>query len=352
MYVDDLPDATEANKKQIKGEALALRALIHFDLVRIFAQTYVGNGSALGVPYVEMVHPSSYQPARDDVNTVYTKILTDLDAAISLLAGGPAGRVPFHFTQVAVRALKARVVLTMGNYPEAKILAEGVINNTTPRFSLISNENYAASWLALFTSESIFALAHTSKDYSATNALGYIYLQAGYGDLRVPPAFKALFADDDVRQCFFMPGTGTQTSYTFIRKYPGRENITGLDNYNMIRLSEMYLIAAEAAARTGDETAAQGYLNAVRQRALPNAAPATETGQDLIDAILLEKRKELCYEGHYFFDLKRLRLTINSAINPANLNPYKTITYPDNLLAYPIPQRELDANRNMVQNPY
>ncbi|MDR0295551.1 MAG: RagB/SusD family nutrient uptake outer membrane protein [Prevotellaceae bacterium] len=351
VNVDDVPDATDANKDQIKGEALALRALIHFDLVRIFAQTYVGNATSLGIPYVTTVPLPSYQPERDTVNTVYTNIITDLDNAITLLADAAINRGPYHFTLAGVKALKARVVLTMGNYALAKTLAEEVI--ATPRFSLLTNSGYAASWSAETTTESIFTLAHSSNDYAATNALGYIYLQPGYGDLRVPPAFKALFDAGDVRQCFFIAGTGTQTTYTFVRKYPAREGIIGLDNYNMIRLSEMYLIAAEAACKiaTPDETAAQLYLDAIRQRALPSAPAATETGQDLIDAILLEKRKELCYEGHYYFDQKRLQLPIVSAVNAAGV-PYKTIPYPSLLLANPIPQREMDANPNMVQNPY
>jgi len=353
-YVDELPDATDAQKAQIKGEALALRALVHFDLVRIFAQTYVGNGATLGVPYVKTVPLPSYQPARDDVNTVYTNIVADLDEAIALLGtpGIPDNRAPYHFSLTGVKALKARVALTMGDYSLAKTLAEEVIGTTG--LSLLTNANYAAAWSSTTTTESIFTLSHTNNDYAATNALGYIYLQAGYGDLRVPATFSSLFDADDVRQCFFTAGTGTATGYTFVHKYPARDGIAGVDNYNMIRLSEMYLIAAEAAVRitTPDETAARTYLDAIRQRALPSAPAAIETGQDLVDAILLEKRKELCYEGHYYFDQKRLQLPINSAINPATLTPYKTIPYPSLLLANPIPQREMDANPNMVQNLY
>jgi len=350
--VDNVPDATDADKARIKGEALALRALVHFDMVRIFAQTYVGNGSALGIPYISTVPVPTDFPSREPVSAVYTKIVADLDQSISLLVDDfslPAAsrRGPIHITQNAVKALKARVALTMAEYSTAKALAVEVINSG--RYSLVSNANYVNSWTTIPSSESIFTLIFTNNDYGATGALGYIYLQAGYGDLRVPAAFKALFDADDIRQCFFKAGTAAEAAFTFVNKYPGR-GVTGLDNFNILRLSEMYLIAAEAAARTNDETTAREYLDAIRQRALPAAPAATETGPALIDAILLEKRKELCYEGHYYFDLKRLQMTITSAVNQLNV-PYKTIPYPSSLLAAPIPQREIDANPNMVQNP-
>lgn len=349
--IDAIPgDAT--TKNQYKGEALAVRAMIHFDLVRMFAQPYdyTADASHLGVPYMTATTVTG-TPGRDTVKVVYSKVIKDLTDAIALLQVNASGRAAsYTFNKNAAKALLARVYLYKGDLPNAKSTAVDVI--TTGGYSLITNANYAASWLLPKTTESIFSVSNIPTDYQSTNSLAYIYLQAGYGDLRVTTPFKTLFASNDVRQIFFTAGTSPNTAWTYVGKYPSRENTNGLTNDPVIRLSEMYLIAAEACAKTNDEPNAIKYVDAIRQRAVPTAGATTATGQALIDVILLEKRKELCYEGHYYHDLKRLHLTITSALKD-NGTPYTTITYPDNKLAYPIPQREIDANPVIAkqQNP-
>lgn len=342
----------ETTKNQYKGEALALRAMMHFDLVRIFSQPYdyTNDASHFGVPYMDEPTVKGL-PGRDPVSLVYEKVIRDLTAAQALLQVTPAGRaVPFVFGKNAAKALLARVYLYKGDYQNAKSLAADVITNGG--YTLLTNAAYSASWLLTKTTESILSVSNLGTDYQATNALGYIYLQSGYGDLRVAAPFKALFAANDVRRSIFTAGTGGNAAWTYVGKYPSRDNTNGLTNGPILRLSEIYLIAAEAAAKTSDEPNAIKYLDAIRQRANPSLGVSTATGQALVDSILLEKRKELCYEGHYYQDQKRLHLTITSALKD-NGTPYTTISYPSNKLAYPIPQREIDANPTIApqQNP-
>lgn len=342
----------ETTKNQYKGEALALRAMMHFDLVRIFSQPYdfTPTASHFGVPYMDAPTVRDL-PGRDSVSVVYSKVIRDLTTAIPLLQVTPAGRaIPYVFGKNAAKALLARVYLYKGDFPNAKLLSTDVIANGG--YTLINNTSYIASWLLPKTTESILSVSNTGTDYQATNSLGYIYVQAGYGDLRVATPFRTLFAPTDVRRGIFTPGTGSNAAWTYVGKYPSRDNTNGLVNGPILRLSEMYLIAAEAAAKTSDEPNAIKYLDAIKQRAVPTAAATIAAGQPLIDSILLEKRRELCYEGHYYQDQKRLHLTITSALKD-NGTPYTTITYPNNKLAYPIPQREIDANPTIAsqQNP-
>ncbi|MDR2950432.1 MAG: RagB/SusD family nutrient uptake outer membrane protein [Prevotella sp.] len=347
---------------QLLGESYAIRALIHFDMVRLFAQDYrfTADQSHLGIPYIK-AHDPKGQPSRNTVAEVYTNILSDMEEAakrIKVLRGislenplaKPYGTAPYTISPDVVNAIYARIYLTMGNYAKAKEYAELLI----PKYSLVSNEDYASIWTELYSSESIFTMSNSEIDYLSTNSLGYIYVESGYGDLLVSPTLYALYADNDIRKSLVVNGTAASKKNNLYMqgKYPYTRGRPGLDNPNLIRVSEMYLIAAEAAARTGNEPIARKYLDNIRQRAIPTAPASTATGQALIDEILLEKRKELAFEGQYFYDLKRLHLDIIGA-TAGNGTIGKVIKYGDDLLALPIPQAETDANPNLAkqQNP-
>lgn len=353
-------DGDEDQKDQLLGESYALRALIHFDMVRLFAQDYrfTADQSHLGIPYIK-AHDPKGQPSRNTVAEVYTNILSDMEEAakrIKVLRGThlenplTTGTAPYTISPDAINAIYARIYLTMGNYAKAKEYAELVI----PKYALVSNADYTSIWTQLYSSESIFTMSNSETDYLGTNSYGYIYVEAGYGDLLVSPTLYALYADNDIRKSLIVNGTAASRKDNLYMqgKYPYTRGRPGLDNPNIIRVSEMYLIAAEAAARTGNEPAARKYLDNIRQRAIPTAPASTATGQALIDEILLEKRKELAFEGQYFYDLKRLHLDIIGA-TAGNGTIGKVIKYGDDLLALPIPQAETDANPNLAkqQNP-
>lgn len=341
----------EKTINKIKGEAYALRALVHFDLVRMYAQCYdfTENHNHIGIPYITK-YEAEGQPSRNTVAEVYKNIIADLKKAQELgVAGTNRAMAPFTLSTDALNAILAKVYLYMGDYNNAKSYAELVI----PKYTLVPNAEYMTSWTKESLSESIFTIAQIMTDYGKTNALGYIFVEEGYGDLLVNESLYGLYADNDIRKEWFIKGKKTaNVDKIYIKgKYPGRNGTVGLDNFNVLRVSEMYLIAAEASAKATpkDEVKAQQYLNAIRQRAIPTALAVTVTGDDLINEILLEKRKELAFEGNYYHDLKRLKLDVKAA-NTGKAEPL-IIKYPNNKFAWPIPERETNANPNIEQNP-
>lgn len=351
-------DMTEAEKATITAQALTLRALCHFDLVKYFAQTYKDNGDKPGVPY--MKHSIIYdKPARNTVQEVYAYVIKDLEDAITAYAKAsmPASdfEQPYYINVWAAKAILARVYMTQLDYGKALPILQDIVEYSG--YKPLDAEKYLTAWYGAHASlgkvEFIFSIRNTPDDYGATSALGYIYAQAGYGDIRVPEPLQALYTPTDIRRkVLFIQGTGTQTDWTFMNKYAGYSNTTGLCDVPVVRLSDVYLMYAEACAYTNDKDNAIKYLDEIRLRADATAVatPETISFDDLKAAIFLERRKELAYEGHYLFDLKRYQMDINSGYR-SNGTFYTTITYPSDKLAMPIPQSEIDANGNIKQNP-
>jgi hypothetical protein len=187
--------------------------------------------------------------------------------------------------------------------------------------------------------------------------LGGIYVN-GYADLYCSGQLDSLYSATDVRGQLIYPGTTAAGAAAFVvNKYPNGENADP-DNPKVIRLAEVYLAGAEAAARNGDVSSAQGWLNTLMANRDPAFAGYTDVGQALINDVILERRKELAFEGDRFFDLNRLGLPINRDQNvgalpagPNNVNLY--IPYPDQRRVAPIPYAEIQANPNIAsqQNP-
>lgn len=369
----DAIDATDVQKAALRGQALTIRALAHFDLVRFYAQSYVGNQSLPGIPYMKTVNNYD-KPARNTIKEVYDFIIGDLNDAITnfnivVTSNGSGGNTsglvgtglntntaaPYFISSWTAKGILAKVYMSQQNYTAASPILSDII--TKSGYSLLAADKYLDAWSRSYNNalnvEFMFAIRNLADDYGATNCLGYIYIQSGYGDLRAPVSMQALYTATDIRKnTFFKAGTGSQASWTFINKFPGRDGTAALSDIPVLRLSDIYLLYAEAQANVGTITEAIKYLDPIRLRAdaKATATPATISQSDLLNLIFLERRKELAYEGHYLFDLKRLQMTIKSGYRSDNVL-YTTITYPNNLLAMPIPQAEMDANSKMVQNP-
>lgn len=179
--------------------------------------------------------------------------------------------------------------------------------------------------------------------------MGYLYNQAGYGDMLCSDDLYALYSATDVRRTA-VTSTGTRGGLpaVFVRKFL---NITtDRDDTKLLRLADVYLIAAEASL-PGDEPEARNYLNYVGSRRDASFVPYASTGAALLNDIITERRKELAFEGDRFHDLNRLKRTINRSTNyPAAA---RTIAYPFDKRLLPIPQRETDVNPTIKaqQNP-
>lgn len=320
----------DANKGRVEGEALFLRALMHFDLVRFYALPYDAaqtNNTQAGVPIVltptRGINEDS-KVSRETVEAVYGQIIADLSRAASIL---PATNTVFA-TSGAANALLARVYLQKGDYGNARDRANAVI--TSQNFELMP------TYAAVFnndgkSAEDIFVTLITTQDrFSAMTEFWSIPEFGGRdGDIDVLDAHLALYADNDQRKALFFVGNGQYRSGKWNNQY-------GV--VNLIRLAEMYLIRAEANFRLGTSVGADPIadINTLRQRA---GMGADFYEQLTLDNILLERRLELAHEGHKIHDVKRLKQNVGG--RPFNANA----------LVFPIPAREVEANPNLNQNP-
>lgn len=338
----EFPESELSDANHYIGELHALRALALHNFQLFFAQpyNYTNDASHLGVPIPDfsLIGNKIQSPARSTTSEVYTQIVSDLSEAIKLM-DPDLDNDPVRMDIHAAKALLARVYLHMENWSQAKELATEVIN--TSGNSLINNEQYAVIWDGLdFNDETLFTVDFNATDNIGNNSIAYFYL--GYQDAFASQDFVDLFSDTDVRRSLY-PLSGT---LNLVQKFPDFETNTG--NIQVLRISETFLIKAEAHAQLNETEEAQNTLDQIIQRADPMASSSTETGQALIDKIILERRKELAFEGFRLFDLTRYGLTYTKFRQDA---PSIEVISPESRTILPIPIDEINANPNMVQNP-
>jgi hypothetical protein len=337
---------------QMKGEALTMRALLYFYLVRLYGQPFTVDPNAAGVPIVLEYDPA-LKPARSKVSEVYTQIDKDLTDAFNSMTTTDGNSS--YVTKYAARALQAKVAMTKGDWATAKTAALDVVTNGG--YSLAPASQYLAYWANPVPGtnkvETIFEISSDAVNNGGNTSLPYFYDQNGYGDAFAVDALYNLYSPTDVRKGWMIPtDRGGQSIYA-VNKYPNTNNPSDKDDIKIIRYAEVLLIFAESYARTGDEANALVRLNQVAKQRDPAFAGYTSTGQALIDNIILERRKELAFEGDRYWDLARLKQNI-VRINLNNNYPSNTpLTLPASSpkRIWPIPQDEVDANDNIVQNP-
>lgn len=334
-------DTTEA--RQLVAEAHSLRAMAFFDLCRFYAQPYnfTANASHWGVPIVTTTDPDNPQsPARNTVQQSYAQIISDLSKASegfgSKSTGAHAGRFNLH----AARALLSRVMLYKGDWKGADSVASLVIRDG--KYKLLERDKLVNDFKLANNGETILEVVNNATDNRGTASLAYFYDQlVGYGDAIASKELYDRYDSADVRKSFMRigkrTGSGGENPAVLIMKYKDPQT----ENIKLIRLSEIFLIRAEALARLGNTTAAQADVTRIANRADTLVKAITATGDALISAILLEKRKELAFEGHRLFDLTRNKLSFTKYLGG---DEKKDITYPADKTIQPIPQRELDAN--------
>jgi starch-binding outer membrane protein, SusD/RagB family len=341
------PVAANANVNQYKGEAYSIRALLYFYLVRFYAKPFTEDPTAFGVPIVT-TFDQNLKPGRSKVSEVYTLILNDLTQAYTLMT---LYVNTSQFSKYAAKGLEAKVYLTMGDMPKALTAANDVITNGG--FSAVTTANFASYWgnptIGNVKLETLFEVSSDAVGNLAFDALGYIYNQAGYGDMIAADDLANLYSATDVRKTALLQlGSRASLPAWFVRKYI---NIaTDRDDTKILRLSDIYLIAAEASTGS-NETNARTFLNFVATRRDASFAGYTSTGAALVSDIITERRKELAFEGDRFHDLNRLKQQINRSTNfPVAA---RNIPYPFDKRLLPIPQVETDANPTIKaqQNP-
>lgn len=330
IVLDNLAVITDAADKDVtEGEAKFLRGLAYFDLARLFAKPYV-SGSAntqLGVPIVlkGVLDPSQIEfPKRNTLEEVYTQVIADLNDAYTLL---PETNDIFA-TKYSAAALLARVYLQKGDYANARTMANIVINDSGAALTA----TFAQAFNNLENSnEDLFAWQVTSQDVSS-NYFNVFWAGEDFGgrvgnpDIDIETQHWDIYDDaNDQRANFFY-----EADYWCTTKWQNQ-----FANIPLLRLSEMYLIRAESNSRLGTAIGLSPLddINLIRERSGATLFLFVD-----LDIILMERKRELSFEGFALFDAKRLKQNIGS------------LPYDANNLILPIPRREMDVNPNLVQN--
>ncbi|MEI6435708.1 MAG: RagB/SusD family nutrient uptake outer membrane protein [Bacteroidota bacterium] len=360
--VNSCPDPilTPERKKQIIGEASFIRAFMYFQLVQLWGDVplQLKEVKSISSSNLAEIYPILFPP-RTAMATIYKQIIADLETAVAIV---PATAVNKGYaTRGAVNSMLAYVYATQSPQDWGKVsqYCDAVISggySLMPEFNdLWNNQNKNSA-------ESIFEINYTGGITDGNWGVT-IFRGLDWKKFNLPSNDLAKAFDDEQdtlrknASIIFLDVTGkwsdpnwTQTHYPFINKY--RNFTTGSDqNYIFLRLADILLLKAEALNELGDLPGAAALVNQIRSRAKLQNTPAT-TQDAMRLAIEKERRLELAFEAHRWFDIKRTGRAIevmNNAVGPDGKKIGYNLT--PNRLVWPIPQAELDKNSKLVQNP-
>lgn len=367
-------DVTQADINNLKAECLFLRALAHFDMARTYAYSPAKSASVNFTDCIPIIlktdKTAKEQPKRNSVSEVFDQIKKDLKEAEGLMSAdytrsGVADKKAVA-SLPAIQALMARVCLYNQDWQDAANYATKVINN--PAYKLWTAEEYPKVWgNEVGGSEVIFEVyGKSSNDYDEywegpshmTNPLGYADCAAAEAliDLFDDPAdvrgSQGIRGTDDGKVMFCTDKDQASGGQLWTMKYYGKgegdaTSTPDVNNVIVLRLSEMYLIRAEALVNGASVSDASTLkdLNAIR--ANRGVAPFA-SAKDAADNLALERRKELNFEGHYWFDLWR---TAAGKIDYKDSRRKGNIAADSKFWALPIPKREYTVNANLTHNP-
>jgi len=356
---------SQAEKNQIKGEALAIRGFSYFHLVQYYGKRYDATrkpNNALGVSLV--LTPTSDGLARATVEECYVQINKDLDDAAKLL--GTARSAKSHFNRNVVKGIQARVALVQQNWTAAATFAV----EARQGWPLMTATQYEDGFADLGNPEWMWGFDHL-EDQSEFFGAYHSYISSNFNssvNRQTPKTINRLLYDripaTDVRSKMWVktptaansivPAGGVRAPY-MVQKFrlPGNPSTSTMGDVPYMRTAEMFLIEAEAKARGGDQAgAAKALFDMVKTRNPAYVSP-TLTGAALLEEIMFHRRIELWGEGHRFLDLKRLDQPLNR--NGIGHNAAVALIFDvpagDNRWEFLIPRRELDANKLAAQNP-
>lgn len=389
----NVSDADKAEIEMMTGVAKFARAYYNYFLFDRFCQAYSADKAetpALGIPLVFEYNPTpdrgSY-PGRstmaetlkainDDLSEAYT-ILKDYEDNVSKAACAPNA---YHVSSYAVAALQARVALLSEDYTTAIAKSEAVINSGI--FSLCEIADYSSMWVNDASTELIFVPFGSKDEAGAIAGTGAIWLYSNAKNTSYfIPSSEAVaqYASADVRGTVFFDEyaincNGDKVDSPVFNKYPGNPALWTTTSNNLknkakpFRLSELYLIAAEAYDKTGNAPMANKYINALRAKRISNYKDQTMSGNTLTEAIRTERCKELLGEGFRLSDLKRWGVGFTRTCAYGEIDSWyddlaATLLYPrsrtlsysagDYRYVWPIPQAEMEVNPQLKgqQNP-
>lgn len=346
--IDEFAPEHEGAVNRIKAQALAIRALAHFDLLRYWVEDYDRNSTLPGIPYIT-VFDYEQKPSRGTVKETYDHLESDIQMARGLLNSGldkvinSTGKA--YIDIQGVNAIAARMYL-YANQLDSAIKYSTLVINAIP---LASRTNFPGIWTDASTSEVIWSVSFNAGEGRIGDPVYFV--PNNRSSYRPNPTLVNSYdAVNDVRySSYFQVRSNRLVMAKYLAKAAQVSRPDGITNFKAFRTGEMYLIRAEAYARKGgaNEVLALADLNTLRAARIAGFVPGAETGTALISAIALERRKELISEGHRWFDLKRTTKTINRT----SCSVFCTLTPGDRAWTWPIPIGELNANSNITQNP-
>ena len=339
------PETDDSTLKFYLAQALAIRAFDYFNLAQIFQFTYQGNEDAPCVPVLtekNALEAGTNGIARNTVKEVYEQIMSDLNAAVSMLETSSMKRPDKRYIDLATAyGLRARVELVMQNWSAAAADAQKAINSSSampasmedvshPTFKDINENDWM--WGILIAETDRVVTSGIVNWISHMGSLNYGYASVGAWR-RINPSLYASINDTDVRKGWFLDATAKSASlnaeqqdylasagcpaYTQVKFAPYKDEVYTSTNANdvpLMRIEEMYLILAEALAMAGDPTSGKATLeNFIRTYRDPAYSTGASTAEAVQNAVWLQRRIELWGEGLSYFDLMRLRKGIDRA---------------------------------------
>lgn len=332
----------ETRRNVVKGQLLALRALAHFSLLEFYSNRYEPNN--LGVPI--MLESNVFaKPARATMGEVIAQVEKDLSDAKALLpAVTSASFSDTVMNQINVTGYQARVALFKRDYQAAASYATQVINSGVK--PLATGDDFKGIWKDENDKETLFRVR-----YASSTTIGGLWTTTS-GLVYIAPSDKLVnsYTTSDIRRATYINSPTTPYVNKFYTSARGGRAV----DIKAMRIAEMYLIRAEAYAKMGSAT---DVLNGTADLNTLRAARITgytdqvfASGEDLLNAVLTERFKELCFEGFRYFDLKRNGLPIQRLSSDANA-AWQTLQPTNYKFVMPIPQQEILVNPNTVQNP-
>ena len=339
--LDKINLVSDDERSAISAEAKCIRGITNFMMINFFALPYSASNTTTnpGIPLMfNAVYDSTIlsSPPRNTVEEVYTQVMADLnDAKDNLPENFESDNDKARTTKYTAEAFLARVYLNMAKYEEAATMANDVIESGY--YSLTGN--YADEFnQSSLTTEDVFAILQSAQSNAGTGSNGlttfYTSYPEGRGDIQINKKYYKYFDDGDARKSFNYSGYGLAG---FDGDYTNKWKLF-YKTIPVIRLAEMYLTRGEANLRKGGSPVGgvqpDDDINIVRQRS--DAAAITDaTANDFMD----ERFRELGFEGDRLWTLKRLQLDVDG------------YAYTYDKLVLPVPQREIDVNKNLEQNP-
>lgn len=351
------PALTSTRKEQIIGEASFIRALCYFHLVQLYGDVplLTKEVRTISAGNLEEIYPLLF-PARVPQEEVYTQIIADLETALTRVRTSAPDKG--YATVGAVNAVLAKVYATHQprDWNKVKQYCDAVIGQG---YTLLSDYEKLWNNSVENSSESIFEI--NCYDWGTGGNWGvFMFDGIDWKKFNTPTNDLVKAYDDEgdaIRKASnikFVDVSGKWTdshwpltSYPFINKY---RDFTGAQNFILIRLADILLLKAEALNELGDVEGARTLVNQVRERVDLDPTPAANQAEMRL-AIEKERRLELAFEGHRWFDLKRngRAIEVMNALKDGNgvSLGYNLV---ENRLVWPIPQSERDKNTKLTQN--